>query len=397
MIRLRVYFEKLLALALVLALAGCVSSRDLKPGRTKIGSKQVVVPAQIVGNQFVVETKWDKHGPWHFLIDTGSSVTLVSEEFARRYATGKAALGTPSVHVKSSDGKSTLLPSVTLGYIELDDARFENVQALVLDCTEISAHLGIKIDGVLSFPLFEDTVFTLDYPQSRLVLSRVSPLREIPTARGTTIKFTNSQRTPFIPVRLGAENFIALLDSGNDGPLLLNLVGLHPRFSFGPRPGVTVGTLTGNRTQEIGRLEQPLDIGPYRFEKPIVDLTDQISAIGGEILRNFAVTFDQSRNQVTFYRDSALPIPPQTRRAAGLSFTKMPTYWRVAGIIPDSPADAAGIQSGDLVIRINGESVSDWNLRRYEAVVNRATEITFTFLNGTKETPIVVPTFELVP
>jgi hypothetical protein len=395
--RPRILFQKLLALALALVVAGCASSHGLKPGRTKIGSKQVVVPAQIVGNQFVVEMKWDKHGPWHFLVDTGSSVTLVSEEFAKRYGTGKAALGTPSVHVKSSDGKSTLLPSVTLGFIELDDARFDNVQALVLDCAEISAHLGIKIDGVLGFPFFQDTVFTLDYPQSHLVLARVSPMRETSPSRGTTIKFTNSQRTPFIPVRLGAENFIALIDSGNDGPLLLNLIGLHPRFSFGPRPGVTVGTLTGNRTQEIGRLEQPLDIGPYRFEKPIVDLTDQISSIGGEILRNFAVTFDQSRNQVTFYRDSALPIPAQTRRAAGISFSKMPTYWRVAGVIPDSPADALGIQSGDLVIRINGESVNDWNLRRYEAVVRRANEITYTFLNGTKETPIVVPTFELVP
>jgi len=397
MIRLRVPFQKFLALALTLVIAGCLSTRDLKPGRTKIGSKKVFVPAEIVGNQFVIESKWDKHGPWHFLVDTGSSITLVSSEFARRYATEKAALGTPSVHVKSSDGKSTLLPAVTLSRIELDDARFENVQALVFDFTEISAHLGIRIDGVLGFPLFEETMFTLDYPQSRLVIARTTPLTETPSIPGTTIKFTNSQRTPFIPVRLGAENFIALIDSGNDGPLLLNQIGLHPSFSFGPRPGVTIGTLTGNHTQEIGRLEQPLDIGPYRFEKPIADLTDQISSIGGEILRNFAVTFDQSRNQVTFYRESALPIPPQTRRAAGLSFTKMPTYWRVAGVIPDSPADASGVQTGDLVIRINGESVNDWNLRRYESMVRRANEITFTFLNGTKETPVVIPTFELVP
>ncbi len=399
MIRPRAHLKKLLSLALAftLVLAGCVSSRDLKPGRTKIGSKQLVVPAQIVGNQFIVETKWDRHGPWRFLVDTGSSVTLVSEEFARRYGTSKAALGAPSVHVKSSDGNSRLLPAVTISRIELDDARFENVQALILNTDELSAHLGIRIDGVIGFPLFQETIFTLDYPQSRLVLTPITVMRDLTTTRGTTIKFTNSQRTPFIPVRLGAENFIALIDSGNDGPLLLNLIGLHPRFSFGPRPGVTVGTLTGNRTQEIGRLEQPLDIGPYRFEKPIVDLTDQISSIGGEVLRNFAITFDQSRNQVTFYRDSAIPIPPQTRRAAGISFTKMPTYWRVAGVIPDSPADAAGIQTGDLVIRINGESVSDWNLRRYESVVRRATEITFTFLNGTKENPVVVPTFELVP
>lgn len=397
MIRLRVHFIPVLALTLALFLVGCMSKHDLKPGRTVLPKNSLSIPAQIVGNQFIVETRWDKHGPWRFLIDTGSSVTLVSADFARRYASEKAALAAPSVHVKSADGQSTILPAVTIRRIELDDARFENVQALVFDFSEISAHLGVKIDGVLGFPLFRETVFTLDYPQSRLVLTATGPTPDPAFAQGTTIKFTNARRTPFIPVRLGGENFIALIDSGNDGPLLLNLIGLHPTFSYGPSPGVTVGTLTGSRTQEIGRLEQPLDIGPHRFEKPIVDLTDQISAIGGEILRNFAVTFDQSRNQVSFRRDSSIPIPPQIRRAAGLSFSKTPTYWRIASVVPGSPADAVGVQTGDLVIRINGETVADWNLRRYESVVRRASEITFTFLKGTKETPVVIPTFDLVP
>lgn len=397
MIRQRAASLSALALTLALLLGGCISSRDLKPGRTSLPKKPLNIPAQIVGNQFIIETRWDKYGPWHFLVDTGSSVTLVSSEFARRYASDKAALAAPSVHVKSADGKSTVLPAVTIQRIELDDARFENVQALVFDFTEISAHLGVKIDGVLGFPLFRETVFTLDYPQSRLVLTPTSPTPDPVFSQGATIKFTNSQRTPFIPVRLGGENFVALIDSGNDGPLLLNLIGLHPTFTYGPSPGVTVGTLTGSRTQEIGRVAQPLDIGPHRFEKPIVDLTDQISAIGGEILRNFAVTFDQSRNQVAFYRDSSIPIPPQTRRAAGLSFSKTPTYWRIASVVPDSPAEAAGVQTGDLVIRINGETVADWNLRRYEAAVRRASEITFTFLKGPKETPVVIPTFDLVP
>ena len=235
MIRQRVHFISIVALMLALFLVGCVNSRDLKPGRTVLPKKSLTIPAQIVGNQFIIETRWDKHGPWHFLVDTGSSVTLVSADFANRYASDKAALAAPSVHVKSADGTATVLPAVTIRRIELDDARFENVQALISDFSEISAHLGIKIDGVLGFPLFRETVFTLDYPQSRLVLTPTGPIPDPAFTQGTTIKFTNSQRTPFIPVRLGAENFVALIDSGNDGPLLLNLIGLHPTFTYGPR------------------------------------------------------------------------------------------------------------------------------------------------------------------
>jgi len=396
MIRPRLQLLLLAALASLLVLVGCVSSRDLKPGRTTLPKKPLVIPAQIVGNLFVVETKWDKRA-WRFLVDTGSSVTLVSAEFAKRYATDKAALGAPSVQVKGSDGKVTLLPAVTIRSIELDDAQFENVQALIFNFDEFSAQLGMKIDGVLSFPLFRETVFTLDYPQSRLVIKPAWPEPSPTPELGTTIKFNNTNRTPFIPVRLGAENIITLIDSGNDGPLMLNTYGLHLRFNQEPRPGVTVETLTGNRTQRIGRIEQPLDIGPFRFEQPIVEISDENTAIGGAILKNFAVTFDQARNQVSFYRTTADPIPPTPRRAVGISFSKTPAYWRVAGIIPGSPAETAGVKTGDLVTRINGESISDWNVGRFDALVRRAEEITFTFLQGTKEIPVVIPTFSLVP
>lgn len=397
MIRPRLQFHLFIALAALLVLVGCVNSRDLRPGRTTLPKKPLVIPAQLVGNLFIVEAKWDKHGPWRFMVDTGSAVTLVSAEFAKRYATDKAALGAPAVRVKGTDSNATLLPAVTLRSIELDDARFENVQALIYNFDELSAHLGIKIDGVLSFPLFRETVFTLDYPQSRLVLKPAWPAPMPTPELGTTIKFYDSQRTPFIPVRLGAENIIALIDSGNDGPFMLNPLGLHMRFIQGPRPGVDVGTVAGSRTQQLGRVEQPLDIGPFRFEQPIVEISDQMTAISGSILKNFSVTFDQSRNQVSFYRASAAPIPPTPRRTVGISFSKTPAYWRVAGIVAASPAETAGVKAGDLVTRINGESIADWNYTRYDALVRRAEEITFTFLQGTKEVPVVIPTFILVP
>jgi hypothetical protein len=70
--------------ALALLLGGCVisSARRPRPGRTKLGAPLVIVPAATVGNYLIVETKWDKHGPYHFLVDTGSSTTLVTPELA---------------------------------------------------------------------------------------------------------------------------------------------------------------------------------------------------------------------------------------------------------------------------------------------------------------------------
>ena len=374
--------------------SGCFSYRDLIPGRTELTRKSVVVPAQVVGSHFVVETKWDRQGPWRFLVDTGSSVTLVTPEFADRYATRSAAVSTPPVLVRASSGEAGLLPGGTVRRIDLGDAHFENVQVLVKDLGEISAHLGIKIDGILGFPLFRNAVLTLDYPNQRLVLT--SPLRAEPSL-GFTIRFNDARRIPLIPVTIGSVNVVALIDSGSDAPLILNPTGLSPVYAAEPRPGSVVETLIGSRSEEIGRLGESLRIGPYEFTEPLIDLTDELTSIGGEILKHFAVTFDQSRNQVTFHREDPAPIRMPPRRSTGLAFSKGPTYWRVVTVVPGSPADQLGIEVGDLVTRINGESISAWPFARLEPYVRRNNEVVFTFIDGSREKPVVVPTFDLVP
>ena len=95
----------LVGLALGFLVAGCFSFRrePPRPGRTTLASPTVTLNALMVSNYLVVEAKWDKHGPYHFLIDTGASVTLVSPELAKRYG-GRDPFpaDVPLVRVKSS-------------------------------------------------------------------------------------------------------------------------------------------------------------------------------------------------------------------------------------------------------------------------------------------------------
>lgn len=375
-------------------LCGCLSYRDLVPGKTELGRRTLTVPAILVGSHLVVEGRWDRHGPWRYLVDTGSSVTLVSPEYAERYATSKAALAPPSVRVRASSGDSTLLPQATVRRIGVGEAYFDNADVLVKDLSDISAHLGVKIDGILGFPLFRNAILTLDYPQSRIVLTPPHLAQPVP---GTTIKFNDARRIPLIPITVGGTTTLALIDSGSDAPLILNPYGMDLPYAVEPRSGNPVGTLAGDRVPEIGRLAVPLRIGAYAFPQPIVDLTTELTAVGGDILRYFTVTFDQTRNQVTFSRPDMEPIQMGPVRSAGMAFEKGATYWRVVAVVPGSPAAQAGVQPGDLVTRINGESIAQWPLQRLEPFLRRSPEVVFTFIDGARERPIVIPTFELVP
>ncbi len=389
--------RRLWALACCALLGGCAMLRPEppRPGRTTLGSARIVLPAEVLDNYIILTAKWDKYGPYRFLVDTGSTATLVTPALAKRYAAKDAILPVmPRVSVRSADGRTTTLPTAVLRRLELGKARFSYVPVLVYDCAALSAQLGVTIDGVLGFPLFRRTLLTLDYPDRRVVLQ---PSSANPPSGGSTIAFDDADRSPVIPVHLGGGTFNARLDSGLDQPLSLNPAGLGVRFAFGPTEGPTVTTLTGDHTEQVGRLASDLVIGDYAVPRPVAQVVGDLSAIGGGIMKYFTLTFDQERGEVTFRREATDPIAVPGLRGTGLSFAKTPAYWRVVGVVPGSPAAAAGAHRGDLVTDINDEPVWQWDIRRYERLLSNAEEITYTFLHGTRKTDRRLKVVELVP
>jgi hypothetical protein len=389
--------KRILATAAALLLSGCISAHRPapKPGLTYVSLRPVTLPCRILGNIPVVETKWDKDGPYHFVIDTGSSVTLVSPELALRYGMpGEPPADVPKVRVRSAEGGTKLLDAVMLTKIQLGHARFEYVPALVFDCADLSAHFGVRIDGILGFPLFRNTVLTLDYPRGQVVIRSDIPEEGLP---GETILFNNEDKTPLIPIRLGDREFAALIDSGSTAAIAVNPAGLSPRFSFGPVVGPLVNTLAGDQTSSVGRLADVVRVGSFDIAQPVADVTDELSSLGGGILRHFAVTFDQRDNEVFFQHDPADSLSMPSLRGTGLSFRKAPAYWKVVGVVPTSPAGEIGVRPGELVSRINGEPVAKWDIARYEHLVDTAAWIDFTFIDGTSEALTRLRVVELVP
>ncbi len=376
----------LAAAAAALLLAGCTT----RPAPAPTGP--VELPARVMGDLFLVEARQADGVARLFVVDTGSSTSFVTAETARALA---ARESTPrTVPIESAHGVAVRLEAVTLRRLQLGALAFEGVPAAVFDFTALSAHLGVAVDGLLGFPLFRDHLLTLDYPRRRLVLA--------PVDAGTApapgaLAFNNDRRVPFVPVQLGNESFVVLLDSGSNGALNLNPAGLHPRFAVPPRPGPPVASLSGDRAPLVGRLAEDLRLGPHLLARPLVDLTPNVSSLGGGLLRHFALTFDQRRNLVTLARTDPGPVPTAPRRSTGLALARSPVYWRVLDVLADSPAAAAGIQAGDLVVRINGEPVANWAYDRFAALVADAGRITFTCVAGSREFDREVPVFDLVP
>jgi hypothetical protein len=351
-------------------------------------------PMKLIGGLVVVQAD-DEAGPWNFLIDTGSSATLVSPEFAIRRRSRQPNPGNATVWLRDATGQAVPVDSVLLDKVDFGPAHFRNVRALVFDCRVISDHLGLKIDGVLGFNLFADARLTLDYPGERIVMSE---LEDEEPLRGCVIPITLQNGVPVFEATLGNRPLITLIDSGSDGSLSLDPAGLDQEFIEDPRQGTLIGTLHGNHRQILGRLADTLHISDYQIETPVVDLSGILTSIGGEILQQFEVTFDQSNREVAFYRPGDdFVIPAEPKISSGISFVKVSAYWRITAIAPASPASAAGFSIGDLVIRINGEPVDAWDLTRYQALIDAGGTIEYTLLQGREEVTVTADTFALVP
>lgn len=381
----------------LLLLNGCSSpppppNDSNRPAEFSLPSAGATVPARLVGNHFLVELPRPRREPWRFLIDTGSSVTLVSAEFARREGLNSRRFTHAPKRVRSVTGNESSFDAVLIKQIRLGNASFSRVPALVFDPSEISNHLGVKIDGILGFPFFLGTEFTLDYVQREL---RVGPSPA--EARANTIGYVERYRTPRVSVGLGGTPVEALIDSGSDASVVLPSLDPQLAVAQAPRPGGTVGGLVGTMTSEVARLASPLELAGFSVPTPPVTLGAPHIALGAEILRDFAVTFDTSRQRVRFEVGARGISPARAVRHLGLSFDKTPAYWRVEAVLAGSPAREAGLRAGDLVVRLEGEPVANWPLDRFLELVQSREKVVINLLHGSRETPVIVPVFTLLP
>lgn len=363
-----------------------------RPAEFSLPSSGAVLPARLVGNHFVIEIPRPRRDPWRFLVDTGSSVTLVSAEFARREGVNARRFTHAPKRVRSVTGNEASFDAVLIKQIRLGNASFSRIPALVFDPSEISNHLGVKIDGIIGFPFFLGTEFTLDYVRREL---RVGPApRE---AQTNTVGYVERYRTPRISARLGGTAVEALLDSGSDASLVLPSLDPQLALAEAPRPGGTVGGLVGTMTSEVARLASPLEVAGFAVPTPAVTLGAPHIAIGADILRDFAVTFDTTHQRVRFEVGAQGVSPARAVRHLGLSFDKTPAYWRVESVLPGSPARDAGLRAGDLVVRLEGEPIANWPLDRFLELVRTRDKVVINLLHGSRETPVIVPVFTLLP
>jgi hypothetical protein len=244
-----------------------------------------------------------------------------------------------------------------------------NLILLNEDYFSLESYIGTKVHGLIGMERFRNLVVTTNYNRNQITFVRPSHYR-IPD-HAEIIPVSISRGKPYMNARVEFDNgsirdLWLLIDSGANHPLLLeydSLGGYRPERAI----EATIGKgLAGTMKGEFARIGWIM-LGNFRLDNPITSFTDSYlpgnsdsrlnrhGTLGSGALSRFRVTFDYTHERMILQKGADFRRPFEynmsgiTLRSLGSLFN----IYEVSDIIPGSPADVAGIKTGDVLLAID--------------------------------------------
>jgi predicted aspartyl protease len=244
----------MVTLLMSLAVSACSAFAD--PGKS--------LPFHLVDNAIVVPVMVSGKGPFRFLLDTGSSRTVVGPALIGRVQPASVArtrMMTPVGHV--------IRPVVDLN-VSLGDDAPGKVAATVVSRAELVAS-GVTVDGIIGQDVLSSRVYTIDYVRRRIFWDAGAQCHSgerlpLELIDGVALLTVAQPQDHVEPMRL-------IADTGSDGLVLFERRGRRlPDLT--PMDVALLRTVSGSQLARRVRLER-FHVGSIVLrEQPAMVLTD---------------------------------------------------------------------------------------------------------------------------
>jgi len=359
-------------------------------------SQPATIPAEISSHGMFVSVMINGQGPFRMQVDTGCSFSMITPEVAAAVEARGIDLEDDDPPVVNGLGDALLVPRVLLDTVTLGGVQFKGVIAGVVPLDLQSKIDSRTLDGLLGYSLFSDVFFALDFPNQDLILSDTWP-KNLPPVRAELAIMEHSE-VPYIAVKLQGKAFDVMIDTGSNERLHLPPEAVASfRWKTEPRPGLMLAVAGETGREQEGRLSGMLELNGVRQMDPVVTISDGAPTIGVGLLHSFCLIFQETDDKFWLCSDDPGPIPSPPERSVGLSLLAETTGWRVVGIIPTSPAEAAAIREGDLVTRIEGQPAHQWTRDQIQNWIDTHSAVALSLSGPSGERDLTLRVWQLVP
>ncbi|MGA9946300.1 MAG: aspartyl protease family protein [Candidatus Cybelea sp.] len=333
------------------------------------GAPSTTVPLEIVNNHVYLSVTLDGRGPYTFVLDSGGDYIVTPDVARALQAKTTGGLQLQGVGSATEGAAFAHIASIAIG-----NAVIRNQYSLVLPiATGFGVAEGLKIDGMVGYQLLARFLTTIDYADSKLTLAMpgVGPAA---ISGAAPVGFYIAGTVPRIPIVVNGITTSAEVDTGNRAGLELSspFLAAHPAIAALAKtpPGVVGFGVGGPAYAKLGRVPA-LQIGPYTIANSIASLTYQSTGafadpftpanVGGAIWRRFDVTFDYTHSQLLLAKNANFDTPFGYDRS-GLFLIDANGAYTVLSVFPGTPAAAAGLAKGDVIVTVNGAPAASTSL-----------------------------------
>ncbi len=334
------------------------------------GKKQAVIRYSSINNLILIKSQ-TKQDTLTFILDTGVKNTILFTRDIQGIKLDENRL----VNIRGVSSEQEIQANIAY-QLYLDFGSFEGTipQVLIpiLATNPITEHLGIEVDGIIGSDFFLNYQVKINPVRQKIYIGK--DLEPPKNARQARLYLEEGKPHLFIH-QTTDDSLAVLIDTGASHPLLLEMDSLQshlPSHYIETEIGSSLGGILWgyqSRLPEIG-------LANYSIEGILVNFTTEYSfqelptgktrhgSIGMELLKRFTILFDYPHEKLYLKKNSYFSRKFRCNQSGINLVAKGPDLhiFYISSLVKDSPAEQAGLQTDDILLRIQGIDASEWEL-----------------------------------
>lgn len=254
----------------------------------------------------VVETRLNNKGPFKFIVDTASSVTVVGQQPAE-------ALGIRQDQNSSTSSGCCSSKILALVSMQVGGINKSKVPIVLGDLSKLSEETGTRLDGIIGSTFMEDYEIVIDYPQREILFEEPRRKRRLPT----TFRLANNANFIIVEAKLNGKGpFNLLVDTGATKTVVTKQIGqifgLHKNVCgekkalSGSFAGTTM-TLSKVESIQIGQAKSTgVEVGVQDLEPLCRGVGEPLDGVlGYTFMKDYRVTINYPQQGISFEKQNA--------------------------------------------------------------------------------------------
>ncbi len=335
------------------------------------GAKKVEIPFELQGNFIIVKVIFDGLFPLRFILDTGAEHTILTKKEI------PTLLGIPferTINLMGTDMKTQVVAHIIRKVkIQLTNVLFtKDMIVLDEDYFQFDKFAGLDVHGVIGAEAFRGYVVKFDFSKQIITLFDPSVFKPIDHRNFEELPIDIIRSKPYLTTtaQIQTDSVVQLkllIDTGAALSLLLHTYST-PGLSL-PEKVIkgNIGTGLGGEIEGVVGRIRSMKMGSHLLINPVSnfqalnELSDSVylngrnGLIGGEIMCrfNFIIDFNNEKLFLQTNRNFKTKFSYDKSGLVLIAGGANLSIFTVHEVIPNSPAEEAGFQKGDELVRIN--------------------------------------------